>query len=102
MYLTQVYSPVAASLGLSALVAALPVVGVAPVLAAANSAGDVMGKMIDAQSIVVAGVVTGPQGQEGSIPRYVFLRSVALASLVGVVVFSMAYVFPWMIPVVTK
>jgi lactate permease len=78
-------------------------VGVAPVLAAAaNSAGGVMGKMIDAQSIVVAGVATGQQGNEGSILRYVFLHSIVLAALVGVVVFLMAYVFPWMIPVVTK
>jgi lactate permease len=78
-------------------------VGVSPVLAAAaNSAGGVMGKMIDAQSIVVAGVATGQQGNEGSILRYVFLHSIVLAGLVGVVVFLMAYVFPWMIPVVTK
>ena len=78
-------------------------VGVAPVLAAAaNSAGGVMGKMIDAQSIVVAGVATGQQGNEGNILRYVFLHSIALATLVGVVVFLMAYVFPWMIPVVAK
>ena len=78
-------------------------VGVAPILAAAaNSAGGVMGKMIDAQSIVVAGVATGQQGNEGSILRYVFLHSIVLAALVGVVVFLMAYVFPWMIPVVAK
>ncbi|MGO4885151.1 MAG: L-lactate permease [Bryobacteraceae bacterium] len=78
-------------------------VGVSPILAAsANSAGGVMGKMIDAQSIVVAGVATGQQGNEGSILRYVFLHSIVLAGLVGVVVFLMAYVFPWMIPVVTK
>jgi lactate permease len=78
-------------------------VGVAPVLAAAaNSAGGVMGKMIDAQSIVVAGVATGQQGNEGSILRYVFLHSIVLAALVGVVVFLMAYVFPWMIPVAAK
>ena len=78
-------------------------VGVAPVLAAAaNSAGGVMGKMIDAQSIVVAGVATGQQGNEGTILRYVFLHSIVLASLVGVVVFLMAYVFPWMIPVAPK
>src|SRR5450755_3626673 len=63
-------------------------VGVPAVLAAAaNSAGGVMGKMIDAQSIVVAGVATGQQGQEGSILRYVFLHSIVLAGLVGVVVF---------------
>jgi lactate permease len=78
-------------------------VGVSPVLAAAaNSAGGVMGKMIDAQSIVVAGVATGQQGNEGSILRYVFLHSVTLAALVGVVVLLMAYVFPWMIPAVAK
>jgi lactate permease len=75
--------------------------GVSPILAAsANSAGGVMGKMIDAQSIVVAGVATGQEGNEGSILRYVFLHSIVLAGLVGVVVFLMAYVFPWAIPVV--
>jgi lactate permease len=74
-------------------------VGVSPILAAAaNSAGGVMGKMIDAQSIVVEGVATGQQGNEGSILRYVFLHSVALAALVGVVVLLEAYVFPWIIP----
>jgi lactate permease len=73
-------------------------VGLPPVLAAAaNSAGGVMGKMIDAQSIVVAGVATG-QGEEGSILRYVFWHSVILASMVGVVVLLVTYVFPWMIP----
>jgi lactate permease len=74
-------------------------VGLPPVLAAAaNSAGGVMGKMIDAQSIVVAGVATGQQGGEGSILRYVFWHSVILASMVGVVVLLAAYVFPGMIP----
>jgi lactate permease len=76
---------------------------ISPVLAAAsNSAGGVMGKMIDAQSIVVASVATGQQGGEGTILRYVLWHSIALACLVGVVVFLEAYVFPWMIPVVTK
>lgn len=74
-------------------------IGISPVLAAAsNSSGGVMGKMIDAQSIVVASVATNQHGQEGSILRYVFLHSLALACLVGVVVFLQAYVFPWMIP----
>ena len=74
-------------------------VGLPPVLAAAaNSAGGVMGKMIDAQSIVVASVATGQQGGEGAILRYVFWHSVALAALVGVVVLLAAYVFPGMIP----
>ncbi len=73
--------------------------GLSPILAcAANSSGGVMGKMIDAQSIVVAGVATGQQGNEGEILRYVFWHSIALASLVGVLVFLQAYVFPWMIP----
>jgi lactate permease len=74
-------------------------VGISPLLAAAaNSAGGVMGKMIDAQSIVVAGVATGQQGGEGNILRYVFWHSIALASLVGLVVLLQAYVFPGMIP----
>lgn len=61
--------------------------GLDPVLmAAANSSGGVMGKMIDAQSIVVASTVTRMEGQEGSILRYVFFHSVALASLVGLLV----------------
>jgi lactate permease len=73
--------------------------GISPVLAAAsNSSGGVMGKMIDAQSIVVAGVATGQVGGEGDILRYVFFHSVVLAALVGVVVLLQAYVFPWMVP----
>src|SRR6185436_18971209 len=66
-------------------------VGVSPLLAAAaNSSGGVMGKMIDAQSIVVAGVATGQKGQEGDILRYVFWHSLTLACLVGVLVYIMA------------
>ena len=73
--------------------------GLNPILtAAANSSGGVMGKMIDAQSIVVAGVATGQQGQEGTILRYVFFHSLALAVLVGILVYLQAYVFPGMIP----
>ena len=61
--------------------------GIDPVLmAAANSSGGVMGKMIDAQSIVVAGTVTRYEGHEGEILRYVFFHSIALASLVGLLV----------------
>jgi len=72
---------------------------ISPVLAAAsNSSGGVMGKMIDAQSIVVAGVATGQQGDEGSILRYVFFHSIALAVLVGLLVLAQAYVFPGMVP----
>jgi lactate permease len=74
-------------------------VGISPILAAAsNSSGGVMGKMIDAQSIVVAGVATGQRGNEGVILRYVFWHSVALACLVGLLVLLQAYVVPWMIP----
>ncbi len=61
-------------------------------MCAANSAGGVMGKMIDAQSIVVASTATEWYGHEGDILRYVFLHSIALASLVGILVFLQAYV----------
>ena len=71
-------------------------VNVSPVLmASANSAGGVMGKMIDAQSIVVASTATQWYGHEGEILRYVFLHSLALAALVGVFIFLMAYVYPF-------
>jgi lactate permease len=74
-------------------------IGMSPVLAAAsNSSGGVMGKMIDAQSIVVGGVATGQQGEEGTILRYVFFHSIALACLVGVLVLLQAHVFTGMIP----
>jgi len=70
--------------------------GVSPVLmAAANSSGGVMGKMVDAQSIVVASTATNWYGHEGTILRYVFFHSIALASLVGVLVYLQAYVFPF-------
>ena len=73
--------------------------GISPILAAAaNSSGGVMGKMIDAQSIVVAGIATGQHGQEGTILRYVFFHSIALAVLVGLLVAAQAYVVPQMIP----
>ena len=54
-----------------------------------------MGKMIDAQSIVVASTATQNYGQEGTILRYVFFHSLALGSLVGVFVFLLAYVAPF-------
>ncbi len=73
--------------------------GFNPVLiVTANSTGGVMGKMIDAQSIVVATASTGQVGQEGRILRFVFWHSVALAAIMGVIVMLQAYVFPWMIP----
>jgi lactate permease len=67
-------------------------------LAAANSTGGVMGKMIDAQSIVVAGAATGARGQEGAVLRFVFGHSVTLAVLVGLVVLFQAYVWTASIP----
>ncbi len=71
-------------------------IGVSPVLmASANSAGGVMGKMIAAPSVVVASTATQSYGQEGTILRYVFLHSLALAALVGVLVYLMAYVAPF-------
>ena len=74
-------------------------IGVSPLLtAAANASGGVMGKMIDAQSIVVASVATGDAAPPGDILRYVFFHSLALACLVGVLVLLQAYVFPWMVP----
>ncbi|HEY1768201.1 MAG TPA: L-lactate permease [Terracidiphilus sp.] len=71
-------------------------IGVSPALmASANGAGGVMGKMIAAPSIVVATTATQTYGQEGTILRFVFLHSLALAALVGVVVYLMAYVPPF-------
>ena len=67
----------------------------APLMASANSVGGVMGKMIDAQSIVVASTATQNYGQEGRILRFVFFHSLALACLVGTLVFLMAYVYPF-------
>ncbi len=73
--------------------------GLNPLLiVASNSTGGVMGKMIDAQSIVVAAVATQQVGGEGRILRFVFLHSIALACLVGLLTLLQAYVVPWMIP----
>lgn len=73
--------------------------GLNPILiVASNSTGGVMGKMIDAQSIVVAAVATGQTGGEGQILRFVFLHSVVLASLVGLLTLAQAYLVPGMIP----
>jgi lactate permease len=70
--------------------------GLSPILmGAANSSGGVMGKMIDAQSIVVASTATNWYGHEGSILRYVFLHSIALACMVGGLVTLQAYVYPF-------
>jgi lactate permease len=70
--------------------------GLSPVLmASANSSGGVMGKMVDAQSIVVASTATRWYGHEGEILRFVFFHSLALAILVGLFVFLQAYVYPF-------
>jgi lactate permease len=70
--------------------------GLSPTLmAAANSAGGVMGKMIDAQSIVVASTATKWYGREGEILRFVFFHSLALAGLMGLLVMLQAYVKPF-------
>ena len=71
-------------------------IGLSPILmAAANSSGGVMGKMIDAQSIVVASTATRWYGHEGSILRFVFWHSIVLACLVGILVTLQAYVYPF-------
>ncbi|WP_398466837.1 L-lactate permease, partial [Tardiphaga sp.] len=64
-------------------------------MAAANSSGGVMGKMIDAQSIVVASTATNWFGHEGSILRFVFWHSIVLACMVGGFVMLQAYVYPF-------
>lgn len=76
--------------------------GLSPILmAASNSSGGVMGKMIDAQSIVVASVATGGHKDSpdaGTILRSVFWHSLALAILMGFLVLLQAYVWKWMVP----
>ncbi len=67
-------------------------------MCATNSAGGVMGKMIDAQSICIATAATNQVGNEGSIFRFVFWHSVALAAIVGIIVMMYAYVLPQFIP----
>jgi lactate permease len=67
-------------------------------MCATNSAGGVMGKMIDAQSICIATAATKQVGNEGLIFRFVFWHSVSLAAIVGVVVMLYAYVFPQYVP----
>ena len=75
--------------------------GLSPnLMGAANSSGGVMGKMIDAQSIVVASTATRWFDHEGDILRYVFFHSIALACLVGLFVTLQAYVFPFTLMVV--
>jgi lactate permease len=70
-------------------------------IVASNSTGGVMGKMIDAQSIVVAAVATEQSGGEGKILRFVFWHSLVLALLVGLLTLLQAYAWSWMIPAYT-
>ena len=71
-------------------------IGVSPVLmCSANTCGGVMGKMVSSQSIVVASTATNWYGHEGKILRYVFLPSIILASLMGILVYLAAYVHPF-------
>ena len=72
--------------------------GLDPILmASANSTGGVMGKMIDAQSIVVAAAATGEGGREGELLRAVFWHSILLALLVGAIVWVYAHILPGMV-----
>ena len=67
-------------------------------MGAANSTGGVMGKMIDAQSIVVSSSATNQQGKEAAIFKAVFFHSIILACVVGLIVMFYAYVLPSAIP----
>jgi lactate permease len=73
--------------------------GLSPILmGAANSAGGVMGKMVAAQSLVIACAVTGQEGQEGPLFRAVMKHSLGLLVIVGLIVMMYAYIFPEAIP----
>jgi len=67
-------------------------------MTAANSAGGVTGKMVDAQSITIATSATNQVGNEGIIFRFVFWHSVALGAIVGLIVMMCAYVLPHLVP----
>lgn len=70
-----------------------------PVLmAAANSSGGVMGKMISPQNIATGVSVTELKGQEGLVFARTFKHSIVLTFLLGVLVFLQQHVFTWMIP----
>jgi lactate permease len=73
--------------------------GLNPLLiAAANSSGGVMGKMISPQNIATGASITRLQGQEGRVLARTFIHSIILTLLLGVIVVLQQYVFPWMIP----
>lgn len=67
-------------------------------MASANSAGGVMGKMISAQSIVVSSSATQQVGNEANIFKALFKHSILLACLIGILVMIYAYLIPWMVP----
>jgi lactate permease len=73
--------------------------GIDPILmCAANSAGGVMGKMVDAQSITIATSATNQVGNEGVIFRFVLWHSIALGAIVGAIVMAYAYLVPHLVP----
>jgi lactate permease len=73
--------------------------GINPILmGSANSAGGVMGKMISAQSLVVATAATRQVGKEADMFRFIFKHSIVLAILVGLLVMAYAYLIPWIVP----
>jgi lactate permease len=77
--------------------------GLSPVLmASANTSGGVMGKMIDAQSIVVAGAATQQTGREAAIFRAVIKHSLILAAIVGIIVSAYAFLLTSWVPVVSR
>jgi lactate permease len=73
--------------------------GLSPVLmAATNSSGGVMGKMISPQNIATGVSVTQLKGQEGLVFARTFKHSIILTILLGILVFLQQHVFPGIIP----
>jgi lactate permease len=68
-------------------------------IAGANSAGGVMGKMISLTSIAVAAAATSmKRADESLLFRFSFKHSILLASVIGLVVVFYAYVAPGLAP----
>jgi L-lactate transport len=74
--------------------------GLSPVLmAASNSSGGVMGKMISLQSIAVASAATGmAAADEAKLFRFTLRHSIVLASVIGLITVFYAYVMPQWVP----
>jgi len=73
--------------------------GLDPVLmGATNSSGGVMGKMISPQNLSVGAAGVGAVGREGEIFAKVFMHSLVLTALIGLLAMLQAYVVPWMVP----